>query len=136
MQRTTPLPAGPSGKSITLTLPESKWKDGIQSMDKWRHWHNRPVSMAGCPTTTKLYSASDSLESSLSNACHAVTDLVHSSFKTDWSKQLNQPDWYAIAFCQENKEKRILQINSDLIWWWWDSTSMKLTVIMDKKEII
>ena len=52
--RTTPAPSGPSGKSITLTLPESSRKDAIDEAERPRQWLIIAHCVNSCVTTTTL----------------------------------------------------------------------------------
>ena len=74
MHRTTPLPLGPSGKSITLILPSSRWNNPIWSFDNFRQCVIKAICRVGFPIAT---TTSDGSANSFIKVCHTFPVWSH-----------------------------------------------------------
>lgn len=115
MHRITPLPEGPSGKSMTLMLPSSRWNDPIHFFVKLRQCPTSAMWTIGLPTTTTIFCSSDSLDSSSNREFQALLDWFHSFAITSLSYTFDQPGWrsgISTASCQKKERHFMLRTST------------------------
>ena len=92
MQRITPLLLGPSGKSMTLMLPASRWNNPSASLVRLRHCAMSEMWVIAGPTTTMISPGFDfSSDSSSKSDSHAFSDLFHRA------ENASSSNWLAIT---------------------------------------